>query len=77
MQIDLFLQIKIDSIVFSGKQLNYTRDSNAVFVEFGTKVKKDNLDKLIVYFSGVRSWLKRHRGMEVLYGKRIAREMIG
>lgn len=51
-QLDLFLQMKIDSIVFENKQLVYKRDSNAVFVNIGKKIRKGELHNLTVYFRG-------------------------
>lgn len=52
MQLDLFWVMQIDSMVFYGKRVLFTRDSNAVFVDLGIKIKKGALGKLKVYFSG-------------------------
>lgn len=52
MQLDLFSVMRIDSMLFYGKRVSFTRDSNAVFVDLGIKVKKGALGKLKVYFSG-------------------------
>ena len=51
-QLDLFSIINIDSIVFEEKQVLFNRDSNAVYVDLGIKVKKGTLGMLSVYFSG-------------------------
>ncbi len=52
LQLDLFSVMQIDSICFYGKKTSFTRDSNAVFVDLGIKVKKGSSGKLVVYFSG-------------------------
>lgn len=52
MQLDLFDNMKIDSIVFEGKQLEYTREYNAVFIDFETKLFKGTQKQLIFYYHG-------------------------
>jgi len=52
LQLDFFLQMKIDSIVFENKSIAYKRDSNAVFVDFGKKLAKNKIENLTVYFRG-------------------------
>lgn len=52
LQIDLFENMDIDSIVFSGSKLNYTRLYNAVFVQLGRKMKKGEKAKISVYYHG-------------------------
>ena len=39
-QIDLFDNLKINSIIFDEKKLNYERSFNAVFIDFPRKIKK-------------------------------------
>lgn len=51
-QLDLYSNMKIDSMVMYGKRVYYTRDSNAVFVNMPVKVKKNTNQILTVYFSG-------------------------
>jgi len=51
-QIDLFDNMAIDKILYRGKQLKYTREFNAVFIDFPTHVKANTLDSILVYFSG-------------------------
>ena len=52
LQIDLFENMKIDSIVFRGKKLQFTREFNAVFVEFEKAIKKNKKRTIEVYYSG-------------------------
>lgn len=52
LQLDFSWEMKIDSIVYGNMPLRYHRDSNATFVDFGFKVKKNQLRRLKVYFSG-------------------------
>lgn len=52
MQIDLFDNMAIDQILYKGKKLRYTREFNAVFIDFPTHIKTNTLDSILVYFSG-------------------------
>lgn len=52
MQIDLFDNMAIDQILYKGKKLRYTREFNAVFIDFPKHIKTNTLDSILVYFSG-------------------------
>jgi len=52
MQLDLFSNMKVDSIIFHGKKLTYKREFNAVFVSFETALLPKKIDSLYFYFSG-------------------------
>ncbi len=52
MQIDLQNPMKIDSAVQDGKQLSYTSDGNAHFLELQKIQKPGSIDKITIYFSG-------------------------
>ncbi len=52
MQIDLFENMKVDSIVFHGKKLPYRREYNAVFIDNKESFKKNKKDSLTFYYSG-------------------------
>ncbi|UAB86290.1 M1 family metallopeptidase [Zunongwangia sp. SCSIO 43204] len=51
-QIDLFENMDIDSIVYHGKNLQYNRKYNAVFIEFGEALAKNTTDSLEFFYSG-------------------------
>jgi len=51
-QIDLFENMQIDSIVFNNKRLNYKRDEIAVFISFPSQLTKDSEQKIRFYYSG-------------------------
>ena len=51
-QLDLFENMAIDSIVLDTKKLNYKRDSDAVFVNFPSLLVKNSEQKLFFYYSG-------------------------
>jgi aminopeptidase N len=51
-QLDLFENMKIDSIVFEKKKLNYKREFNAVFIDFASVLLKNSDQKLKFYYSG-------------------------
>ena len=52
MQIDLFENMKVDSIIYQNKSLKYERKFNAVFVNFEEALKKDQIDSIQFYYSG-------------------------
>lgn len=51
-QLDLFENMKIDSLVLNKKQLKYKRDGDAVFITFSGKLKKGSDAVLRFYYSG-------------------------
>ncbi len=51
-QLDLFENMQVDSIVFNKKKLKYTRDNDAVFITFPKALKKGKEEKLRFYYSG-------------------------
>ena len=51
-QLDLFENMKVDSIVWNKKKLNYTRDNDAVFIDFPEKLTLKSNHKLKFYYSG-------------------------
>ena len=52
MQIDLFENMQVDSIIYKGENLDYTRRFNAVFVKMQPELKQDQVDSLQFYYSG-------------------------
>jgi aminopeptidase N len=51
-QIDLFENMQVDSIVYNTKKLNYKRDNLAVFIAFNESLKIGNNEKIRFYYSG-------------------------
>ena len=51
-QLDLFENMQIDSIVLNSKKLNYKREFDAVFVNFEAALTKDSEQKIRFYYSG-------------------------
>ena len=51
-QLDLFENMMIDSIVFDAAKLNYTREFDAIFIDFKKTLLKDSQQKLRFYYSG-------------------------
>ncbi len=51
-QLDLFDNMSIDSIVWNGKKLKYNRDNDAVFVDFPERLTSKSNHKLKFYYSG-------------------------
>src|SRR5579862_5239742 len=53
MQIDLFSNMHIDSIIHGHKILTFKRDGNAVFIDFPLKENAGNFDSVKVFYRGV------------------------
>ena len=51
-QIDLYKNLSISKITHQGKPLAFRRDSNAVFVSFGTPQAKGTVDSIVVHYGG-------------------------
>ncbi|MGO1585513.1 MAG: M1 family metallopeptidase, partial [Mesonia sp.] len=52
LQLDLFENMNVDSIVFQGKQLSYQREFNAVFIDFPLPLDGNKEIKVDFYYSG-------------------------
>jgi aminopeptidase N len=53
LQIDLFKNMQIDSIVHRGRNLRYVRKHDAVFVDFGEMQEEELVDSICIYYYGV------------------------
>lgn len=51
-QLDLFENMSVDSIVFNGEKLQYSREFNAVFVNLPLELAQDSENKVRFYYSG-------------------------
>ncbi|KIX22358.1 peptidase M1 [Flavobacterium sp. 316] len=51
-QLDLFDNMHVDSIVWNDQKLKYERDYDAVFISFPKELAKDTNDKVRFYYSG-------------------------
>ncbi len=51
-QVDLFDNMKVDSILFKSKKLEYKREFNAVFIDFPANLIKGSEEKIRFYYSG-------------------------
>lgn len=52
LQFDLFDNLSVDRIVYHNQNLEFTREFNAVFVEFPKIIKEGVIDSFAVYYSG-------------------------
>src|ERR1700749_2156152 len=50
LQIDLFANLKLEKIIYKGKELPFTRDLNAVFITFPQTIAKGSRDEFTVYY---------------------------
>ena len=51
-QIDLFENMKVDSIIYNSKKLDYVREFNAVFISFPAVLEKNSARAITFYYSG-------------------------
>lgn len=51
-QVDLFENMKVDSILFNHKKLDYKRDFDAIFIEFPTELISSTSNTIRFYYSG-------------------------
>lgn len=51
-QIDLFDNMKVDSILFKGKVLAFTREFNAVFIDFPATLQAGETYEIVFHYSG-------------------------
>lgn len=51
-QIDLFENMQIDSIIWNKKKLTYSREFNAIFVSFPAELQKDSKESIDFYYQG-------------------------
>jgi aminopeptidase N len=51
-QVDLFDNMRVDSIMFYSKKLEYKREFNAVFIDFPTNLNSGTEEKIRFYYSG-------------------------
>ena len=58
-QIDLFENMQVDSIIYNNQKLNYKRDFLATFIDFSMPLPKGNLEKIRFYYSGKPTVAKR------------------
>ncbi|NJY63993.1 M1 family metallopeptidase [Salinimicrobium sp. CDJ15-81-2] len=52
MQVDLFQNMKVDSILYKGEKMKFNRRYNAVFVDLQPKVTKSSIDSIQFFYSG-------------------------
>lgn len=53
MQIDLFANMHIGKIVFHGRELSYTRENNAVFIQLPQPIQAGSREEITVHYEGV------------------------
>lgn len=51
-QVDLFENMQIDSIIYNSKKLDYKRDFNAVFIDFANELMANSYGQIRFYYSG-------------------------
>lgn len=52
LQFDLFANLKVDKVMYKDRELPFTREFNAVFVNFPKTIKKGSKDHFVVFYSG-------------------------
>lgn len=59
LQFDLFENLSIQKVIYHGKELTFTREYNAVFLDFPFIIKKKSKDEFTVFYSGNPAIAKR------------------
>lgn len=59
LQFDLFANLNIQKVLYKGKELKFTREFNAVFVDFPKTIRKGSKDEFQVFYSGNPTIAKR------------------
>lgn len=59
LQFDLFANLNIEKVVYKGQPLKYTREFNAVFLDFPKTIAAGSKDEFTVYYSGNPTIAKR------------------
>jgi aminopeptidase N len=59
LQFDLFDNLKVERVVYQGKELPFNREFNAVFIDFPNTIKKGSTDEFTVFYSGKTIIAKR------------------
>ncbi|WP_228085016.1 M1 family metallopeptidase [Mucilaginibacter sp. JRF] len=52
LQFDLYANLKVEKVVYKGKEVPFTREFNAVFVTIPKTIQKGSKDEFTVYYSG-------------------------
>ncbi|PTS96714.1 peptidase M1 [Pedobacter sp. HMWF019] len=52
LQFDLFSNLKVEKVVYQNQELPFTREFNAVFVNFPKTIRKGSKDRFTVFYSG-------------------------
>lgn len=52
LQFDLFANLSVDKVIYKGQELPFSREFNAVFVNFPKVIKKGSKDAFTVFYSG-------------------------
>lgn len=52
LQFDLFANLKVEKVVYKNQELPFTREFNAVFVNFPANIKKGSKESFTVFYSG-------------------------
>ncbi|MBS1530341.1 MAG: M1 family metallopeptidase [Bacteroidetes bacterium] len=59
LQFDLFSNLKVEKVVYKGKELPFKREYNAVFTTFPKTIQKGSKEEFTVYYSGNPTIAKR------------------
>lgn len=59
LQFDLFANLKVEKVIYHGQEMPFTRNYNAVFVNFPANIKRGSVDSMQVFYSGNPQVAKR------------------
>lgn len=59
LQFDLFENMKVEKVVWNKKNLKFSREHNAVFIDFPSTLKSNSTEKIVIHYSGNPQVAKR------------------
>jgi hypothetical protein len=62
LQVDLFSNMKIEKILFHNKEIPYTREADAVFIEFPEMMRIGTVEEITIYYNGIPQLLDLVKG---------------
>ena len=77
LQIDLAENLNIDKITYENQELSFSREFDAVLIDFSSTIKKGSMFEFTVFYHGVLRVLIILLGLVDLHGQKIKKDAIG
>ena len=77
LQIDLAENLNIKKITHKNNELSFSREFDAVLIDFTSTIKKDSMFEFTVFYKEFHKVQIIHLGQEDLHGQKIKMDVIG